>query len=193
MPPGKVIAALIDLPEAFFFSSAGLERLGVDADRDLGIFLRDRDALAVQIEPRQDVHRRRHVVLRHLAGGDEVRHRRQDVRAVDAVALGAEHEVVARRAPRSLLLHFDVGHAVFREDAFLLGDEQRRRIGQRDEAELGDFRLGAGSLRDVNAERKCFADRGHQGARAGGFKKRAPVHAACRGLLAHGGVFPLFF
>ena len=132
-----------------------LERRGVHADLEVLVFLRDRDALAVEIEPRQDVHRRRHVVLRHLAGRDQVRHRREDMRAVDAVAFAAEHEIVARRAPRGLLQHLDARHAVFREEAFLLGDEQRRRVGERDEAEigLGDFR--ARRLRDVNAERKC--------------------------------------
>ena len=57
----------------------------------------------------------------------------------------AEHEVVARRAPRRLLDHFDVRHAVFGEQAFFLGDEQRRGIAQRDEAEdgLGDLRARA--------------------------------------------------
>ena len=84
-------------------------------------------AWRVEIEPRQDVHRRRHVVLRHLAGRDQVRHRRQDVRAVDAVVLGAEHDVVAGCAPRGLLRHVDVGHAVLGEQALLLGDDQRRR------------------------------------------------------------------
>ena len=49
----------------------------------------------------------------------------------------AEHEVVARGAPRRLLGDLDVGHAVLGEEALLLGDEQRRRVGQRDEAELG--------------------------------------------------------
>jgi hypothetical protein len=39
-------------------------RIGLEVE----IFLRDRDALAVEIEPRQDVHRHRHAVLRHLAG-----------------------------------------------------------------------------------------------------------------------------
>ena len=47
----------------------------------------------------------------------------------------AEHEVVARRAPRRLLGDLDVGHAVLGEEALLLGDDQRRGIDQRDVAE----------------------------------------------------------
>ena len=137
------------------------KRLGVEPDLDVGVFLRDRDALAVKIEPGEDVHRRRHVVLRHLAGADEVGHRREDVGAVDAIALGAEHEVVARRAPRGLLLDLDVGHAMFGEEALLLGDEERRRVGQGDEAELCRLRLRTGALRE-GAARKCRLGRGHE-------------------------------
>jgi hypothetical protein len=168
------------------------ERRRVDADLQVRVFLRDRDALAVQVEAAEDVHRRRHVVLRHLAGRDQVRHRRQDMRAVDAVAFRAEHEVVARRAPRGLLHDLDVRHAVFLEDAFLLGDEQRRRVGERDEAEIGLGGLGTGRLRDVNPEREFCTDRRHQGARAGGLQKRLPADAV-RCLLAHGGVVSLWF
>ena len=80
-----------------------LERLRIEPELEIGVLRRDGDALTVEIEPRQHVHRRRHVVLRDLAAADQIRHRRQDVRAVDAAAGGAEHEVVARRAPRSLL------------------------------------------------------------------------------------------
>ena len=60
------------------------------------------------------------------------------------LASRAEHEVVARRAPGGLLGDLDVGHAVLGEEALFLGDDQRRGIGQRDEAEdrLGDFRTG---------------------------------------------------
>ena len=76
------------------------------------------------------------------------------MRAVDAVAFGPEHEVVAGGAPRGLLLHLDIGHAVFGEDALFLGDEQRRRIGERDEAEIGLFHLRPGRLRDVSAAGK---------------------------------------
>jgi len=60
--------SLIDLPAAFFLSSATLKRRGVDADLEVGVFPGDRDALCIEIEPRQDVHRGRLIVLRHLAG-----------------------------------------------------------------------------------------------------------------------------
>ena len=60
----------------------------------------------------------------------------------------AEHEIVARRAPRRLLQHLGVGHAVLGEEALLLGDEQRAGIGERDEAELGALHLGTGALRE---------------------------------------------
>src|SRR5947209_819438 len=57
---------------------SGLERRGVEAELEVGIFLGDGDALRIEIEPRQDVHRRRLIVLRHLARRDQIRHRRQD-------------------------------------------------------------------------------------------------------------------
>ena len=143
------------------------ERRGVDADLEVGVFLGDRDALAVEVEPRQDVHRRRLVVLRHLAGRDQIRHRGQDMRAVDAVAFRAEHEVVARGAPRGLLLHFDIGHAVFGEEALLLGGEQRRGIRQRDEAELGTLHFRPSALRK-GAGREIQPGRGKQCGRSTG-------------------------
>ena len=114
----------------------------------------------------------RHVVLRHLAGRDQVGHGRQDVRAVDAVALGAEHQVVARGAPGGLLQHLDVGHAVLGEEAFLLGDHQRRGIGQRDVAELGGLGLGTGSLRE-GARRQRGTCGGEQSSGSGKLKQRA--------------------
>ena len=111
------MATFTSLPAAFFLAKAAFSGEASSADLEVLVFVGDRDALAVEVQPRQDVHRHRHVVLRHFAGGDQVRHRRQDVRAVDAVGLGAEHEVVARRAPRGLLQHLDVGHAVLGENA----------------------------------------------------------------------------
>ena len=88
---------------------------------------------------------------------------RQDVGAVDAVAGRSEHEIVARRAPRGLLRHLDVGHAVLGEEALLPGDDQRRGIGERDEAErrLGGFRTRR--MGDIGAERKCGFRRGERG------------------------------
>ena len=120
-----------------------LEGRSIDAELQVGIFIGNGDALAVEIEPRQDVHRRRLVVLRHLAGRDQIRHRGQDMRPVDAVAFGAEHEIVPRGAPGGLLLHVGVRHAVFGEQALVLGHEQGAGIAQRDEAELGTLDLGA--------------------------------------------------
>src|SRR6185436_9161549 len=48
----------------------------------------------------------------------------------------AEHHVVARRAPRGLLGDLGVRQAVLVEQLFFLGDDQRRGIGERDEAQL---------------------------------------------------------
>jgi hypothetical protein len=45
-------------------------------------------------------------------------------------------------------LHFDIRHAVFREDALLLGDEQRRGVGQRNEAQLGGLHFRTRGLRE---------------------------------------------
>ena len=47
------------LAGGFLLLEHRLERRGVGADLEVGIFLGDRDALGVEIEPRQDVHRRR--------------------------------------------------------------------------------------------------------------------------------------
>ena len=90
----------------------------------------------------------------------------------------AEHEVVARRAPRGLLLHLDVGHAVLGEEALLLGDEQRRRVGQRDEAEIGLGDLGPAACATCAPNGNCVATAASKRARAGGLEKRAPADAA---------------
>ncbi len=166
------------LTRCFFLLECRLERRGIDADLQVAIFLGHRDALAVQVQPRHDVHRRRHVVLRHLAGRNEIGHRRQDVCAIDAVAFRSQHQIVTGGAPRRLLLHLDIGHAVFGEDALLLGDKQRRSVGQRDEAELGALHFRPRSLRKCAAWKVQF-DRGQQRGRAGaGLDQRAPIDAA---------------
>jgi len=76
-----------------------LERTGVQLDPSVGIFLRDRDALAVFVQIEERVHRQRLLVLHHRTGGIEMRLRPQDVAAVNAAALAAEGHVIARRAP----------------------------------------------------------------------------------------------
>jgi hypothetical protein len=73
----------------------------------------------------------------------------------------------ARGAPRGLLLHFDIGHAVFGEDALLLGDEQRRSIRQRDKAELGALHFRPGALRE-RAGGEIQLGRSEQGDRSSG-------------------------
>ena len=165
----------------------GLERRGVGGDLEVLVFVGDRDRLGVEIEARQQVHRRRHVVLRHLAGRDQVGHRRQDVRAVDAVLLGAEHEVVARRAPGRLLGDVDIGHAVLGEEALLLGDDQRRGVDQRDVAEDRLGHLRPGRLRDMHAAGKFRLHGAEQRRGAGtGLEKRA---AADRRFLRRSQIF----
>ena len=144
----------------------GFERLGVEPDLVVDVLLGDRDALTVQVEPGHDVHRHGHVVLRHPARRDQVGHRAEDVGAVDAVALGAEHEVVAGGAPACLLQHLRLGQAVLGEDALLLGHEERRRVGQRDEAELGPLHLRPRALRE-GARRQRGAGRTRQCERGG--------------------------
>jgi hypothetical protein len=135
--------------------------------------------LGVEIQARQQIHRRGNVVLRHLAGRDQIGHRREDVSAVDAVLFRAEHEVVARRPPRCLLGDLHIGHAVLGKKALLLGDGERRGIDQRDVAEdrLGDFR--AGGFCDMNAAEKARLHGGEERSRAGtGLEKGAPVDAS---------------
>jgi hypothetical protein len=137
VPPGKVIAALTALPAWPPWPPAALELLGVGADLQVGVFLADRDALTGQVQPRQDDIGTCTLLAVMAPLADQVGHGRQDVRAVDAALARAQHQVVARGAPGRLLEHLDLGHAVLLEEALLVGHEQRRGIGQRDEAELG--------------------------------------------------------
>ena len=141
----------------------------------------DRDRLAVLVEVEQRVHRQRLLVLHDRAGRIEMDLRTQDVAAVDAVVLAAERHVVARSAPRGLLENLYVRNAVFLVEALLLGDDQRRRIRQRDETELG-----AGNLRDswccigaVRQESRAVASRAV--AAAACFRKVRRVAAGTRG------------
>jgi len=92
------------------------------------IFLCDRNALAVVIETREDRHRHGLVVLRYVAGVYEIGERRENMGAVDAVCRPAKHEVVAGCTPGCLLGHIDVGKAMLFEQAFFLGNDQRRGI-----------------------------------------------------------------
>src|SRR4029078_2314299 len=66
-----------------------------------------------------------------------------------------------------LLLHFHVRHTVFGEDALLLGDEQRRSVRQRDEAELGSLHFGTCALRE-RAGGEIQPGRGEQRCRSTG-------------------------
>ena len=148
------------------FLEGGLERRGVQAGAEILVFVGDRDALGLVAEPRDDIHGRRHVVLRDLAGRDQIGHRRQYVRAVDAVARAAEHEIVARRRPGGLLDDLDILQSVFVEDALFLGDDEWRRVRQRDVAELDARDLGSRALRE-HAARNRHAGGAEQGRRAG--------------------------
>ena len=128
-----------------------LQRRRIETELQAVVFGRDGDRLRIEIEAGEDIHRRRHAALRHLAGRDQVGHRRQDMCAVDAVGFRAQHEIVARRAPRRLLQHFHIRQAVLGEEALLLGDDQSRRIGERDVAEFDGLRFGLGTLREGTA------------------------------------------
>ena len=88
------------------------------------------------------------------------------MRAVDAIALRAQHQIVARGTPGGLLDDLDVGHAVLGEDALLLGNEQRRGIRQSDVAELGALHLRSRGLRDMHAAEKARFGGGDRGRRA---------------------------
>ena len=113
-----------------------LQRLGTSRELEVGVLIGDGDRLPVQVQAGEDVHRHRLIVLRDLAGGDQVRHGRQDMGAVDTVRVRAQPQVIAQRAPRRLLDDLHIRHAVLGEETLLLGDDQRRCIGQRDVAEL---------------------------------------------------------
>ena len=89
------------------------------------------------------------------------------MRAVDAVAFRAQHEVVARSAPGRLLLYFDIGHAVLGEKALVLGDEQWTGVAERDKAELGRLHFRTRILRK-GAGREIQLGRGKQCSRSTG-------------------------
>ena len=97
-----------------------------------------------------------------FSSADQIRHRRKNVCAVDAVSFRTKHDVVACGAPRGLLLHLDVGHSVFCKDALFFCDKQRRCIRECDETEQGFCHFGAGSLGDVSAEGKLRIDRAEE-------------------------------
>ncbi len=161
-----------------------LQRRGVEPDPNILVGLRHRDRLAVEVEPRHDRHRQRHVVLRHLAGRDQVRHRGQDMRPVNAVGRAAEHQVVARRAPARLLQHLDIGHAMLGEEALLLGDDQRRSVGQGDEAELGARDFGPGPLRKcARGEQRLGRHQRRGGSRRAGEESPAAEEEVVVGLV----------
>ncbi len=102
-----------------------LERRGIHGGACVLEFLGNRDRLAVVVEARQDIHRRRFVLRRRRAHRDLVGLGRQDVCAVDAARVRTEHDVVARCAPRCLLGDVGVGDAVFVEEFLFLGDDER--------------------------------------------------------------------
>ncbi len=106
----------------------------IQPDAHVLIIFGDRDGLAVGVQPRQDVHRQL-AALGHLSGREQIRHRRQDMRAIDAATRATQFEIVARRAPRRLLGQLDVGEAVLGEHPLFLGDDQGRGIGEGDEAQ----------------------------------------------------------
>jgi hypothetical protein len=117
---------------------------GVEIGLGGEISLFDRDRLAVDVQARKDVHR-------HLAGDAErqqIGHWREDMRAVDAATARAEHEIVAGRAPARLLGDGDIGHAIFGEQPHFLRHDQRRGIGEGDEAELRALDLRPRSRRE---------------------------------------------
>jgi hypothetical protein len=131
---------------------------------------------------------RRHIVLRDLAGADEVGHRRKDMRSVDPPAFRAQHQIVARRTPGGLLDDLGVGQAVLGEHALFLGDKQGRGISERDKAELGSFHLGARRPCRVGAPKHARFGGRKRGRRAAAeLEKMTPRDAAAppRFLPAH--------
>ena len=63
-------------------------------------------------------------------------------------ALSPERHVVPHGAPRRLLGDVHVGQAMLGEQALLLGDDQRRGIGERDVAEPRALHFRTGRLRE---------------------------------------------
>ena len=162
---GEGHGALHFLARRLLLGEGFLERRGVGLGAAALEFVGDRDALALVVEPRQDIHRRRLVLRGHGAERDQVGKRRQDMRAVDAARRRAQHHVVARRAPRGLLGDVGVGDAVFVEDLLFLGDDQRRGVGEGDEAQGHLVGLGPRGLREgaCRQRRPCGAQQCRRG------------------------------
>ncbi|CUX59944.1 conserved hypothetical protein [Agrobacterium tumefaciens str. Kerr 14] len=118
----------------------------IELNAGFGIFLGDGNTLAVEVEAGEDGHRHRHIILGHLAGVHEIGHRRQNMRAINAVGCATKHEIVARRAPGGLLQNLDIRHAMLGEQPLFRRDDERGGIGQRDKADFRTFyfRLGGG-------------------------------------------------
>ena len=136
---------------------------GIDVGPGGKIGLVHRDALTIDVEPGEDAHRR-------LAGlhaqRQEIAHRGEDMRAIDAARAAAQHEIVARCAPAGLLGQHHIGHTVFGEKPQFLGDNQRCRIGQRDEAQPCALHLGRPCGSEGLAHKQAFARNGGGNARA---------------------------
>ena len=133
----------------------GLKRTGVETHADILVGLGDGKSLTILVEVDQRVHGQRLLVLHHRTGGIEMDLRPQDVATVDAAIGRTERHIVPRRAPARLLFDRHVWDAVFGEEALLLGNDQRRRVGERDKAEFGagNFRGRSFSHRTAGEER----------------------------------------
>ena len=170
------MATLAAAPSAFFLAKASFSAEASRPTLEIGIGVGDRDRLAVEVEAGEDRHRQRLVVLRHLAGRRSGRasasgyaRRRCRCRAEPSTRL-------SRVVPQEACLTTSTsGMPCFSNRALFLGDDQRRGIGERDEAEdgLGGFR--AGRLRK-GAGGKGRLDRAEQSAVA------AVVFRGCGGV-----------
>ena len=136
------MATFTSLPSAFFFSKAALSGEASRPTLRSLYSLRDRDGLAVEIEPRQDVHRRRHVVLRHLAGRRSGRASASGCARRQCRWLAPPSTRLSRVAPQDACLATSTsGMPCLAKKPFSLAIDQRRGVGQRDVAEHRPCRL----------------------------------------------------
>ena len=122
------MATLISLPGGLFCGKGFLDLGGVELDnagRSAYSFAYG-NTLTIEIEPGQDGHGHRLLVLCYRTALHQVWHGCQNMSAVDPVGLAAEHEIVASGAPGCLLGDVDIRHAVLGKEASFLCDDQRR-------------------------------------------------------------------
>jgi hypothetical protein len=143
------------------------------------VLVRQRDRLAVDVLHRHDAHRLRRRAQAHR---DRDRHRRKEMRGV---VLLVEHLVADQRPACGL--HQRNLQPLLAIEAERVGHDQRRRAGDRNEADLQVRLLGLALRLRERFERAEWEERRHCriGARSTDGAQEAPAHCICREQRSH--------